>query len=943
MIRAQQSRLGKRRLPVQGVLDVSCWLRFAIVWGLTIGLSGFVEATSVLRMQDPQEPTLEAQDPQAPTPQVRNPRVQSPGTRIDQPLPTISGELYFDAEVQALNGKIVRSIQIENSSRAGVAVAPVDEASSGSIVRSLETRVGQPFQQRNVSADCNNLWTERRLVVRAYGQEVDDEVVVTFKIDLEVEIYEDVEFVGLDHLSQDVINGLIGFYPGRRTTRTEAEAMRKLLLARYRRDGFAFCNIQLIDLPLLADVVPGFGGDTATGVGATNNADVRARKILRVLIEEGPSVSVRNIDFIGNRSFPSHPILGLFGTDSYLVRDARIESDPAGALFGGGAFSREVLEEDLDRLRLFYRSRGFLEATVDLADVSFTPDREHVDLSVIVVEGPRYRVRSVKVEHVTPEGSKLTSEALYPASEVEEVLTVLPGEFYDNDRLRRDQEAIEEFYGRRGHPSVNFPGMRNARREACQVWDPVEYYADGPEVDVVFRVSEGSPKTLRDVVIRGNSYTRDTVIRRRFRVLPGERIDMLEVRRALQRIQSTRYFQAPGAVVGPRLKIEPVLGEPELVDLGLDVEDGPTGEFRWGVGISTGVGAQAQITFNKRNFDLWSPPSSLNPITAIQEILEAKAYHGGGQNLSMLLAPGSRQSQFQVTYVEPDVFRDHLDTYALRVSGRRQLRRLPDGYTSDTVGAEIGLSRNFTEFFNAGVSVRDEVVDIDDLAQDATVLAFDAEGKSQLRGVRFSMRYVDYDDLMRPTSGVDFNIGFEIIGGAFGGDESLTKLEHRADAYLPLTENEMGHRTVFHWRHFFGFANEFGSSNDVFLTERFRMGGADLRGFDFRGAGPTQFGRPLGGEIVYTSSYEIYFPLVATRLEGEARDRELLRWVLFTDVGFLGLSATDPTFGEMRASSGVGLRIEIPYLELPIALDLGWPWLYEETDNRRQLFFSISR
>ncbi|MGK0202256.1 MAG: outer membrane protein assembly factor BamA, partial [Planctomycetota bacterium] len=51
----------------------------------------------------------------------------------------------------------------------------------------------------------------------------------------------------------------------------------------------------------------------------------------------------------------------------------------------------------------------------------------------------------------------------------------------------------------------------------------------------------------------------------------------------------------------------------------------------------------------------------------------------------------------------------------------------------------------------------------------------------------------------------------------------------------------------------------------------------------------------------------------------------------------------DSTFGEMRASSGVGLRIEIPYLELPIALDLGWPWIYEETDNRRQLFFSISR
>ena len=909
--------------------------------------------------------SLAAQDP----PQGQQPPVgqqpQNPAGSI--PLPTIGGELYYEAEVRALNGKLVRSIQVVKSKQSAESVAPLDVASSESIVRGLEIRVGQPFAQRKVSADCASLWSERRLVVRAYVEEIDGEVVVTYEVDLEVEIYEDVEFVGLDHLNQEVINGLIGYYPGRRTTRTEAEAMRKLLLARYHRDGYAFCNIELLDMPVVpatdaegaveSDAVNSAGNSDGGNTGAGNTeAGQRdaakpdapkpaavSRETLRVLVEEGPQVTVRNIDFLGNRSFPARPILGLFGTDSYLVRDARIESDPAGMLFGGGAFSREVLEEDLDRLRLFYRSRGFLEATVDLADVSFATNRTLVDLSIIVVEGPRYRVRSIKVVHVTPEAAPLLGEPLYPASEVEQVIKVAPGEFYDNDRLRRDQEAVEEFYGRRGHPSVNFPGMRQAPRQGCQVFDPLEIYGEGPEVDIVIRVSEGSPKTLRDVVIRGNSYTRDAVIRRRFRVLPGERIDMLEVRRALRRIQSTRFFQDPSAVVGPRLQIEPVVGDPELVDLGLDVEDGPTGEFRWGVGISTGIGAQAQITFNKRNFDLWNPPSSANPITAIQEILDAKAFHGGGQNLSMLLAPGSRQSQFQMTFVEPDVFRDHHDTYALRVSARRQLRRLPDGYTSDILGGEVGLSRNFTEFFNAGLSVRHETVEVDSLAQDATVLAFDAEGQTELRGTRFSMRYLDYDDLQRPTSGIDLNLGLEVIGGAFGGDESLTKLEHRADVYVPLTENEMGHRTVFHWRHFFGLANEFGDSDDVFLTERFRMGGADLRGFDFRGAGPTQFGRPLGGEAVYTSSYEIYFPLVATRLEGEVRDRELLRWVLFTDIGFLGLGLNDPTFGEMRASSGVGLRIEIPYLELPIALDLGWPWLYEETDDRRQLFFSISR
>ncbi|MBL8755068.1 MAG: outer membrane protein assembly factor, partial [Planctomycetes bacterium] len=343
------------------------------------------------------------------------------------------------------------------------------------------------------------------------------------------------------------------------------------------------------------------------------------------------------------------------------------------------------------------------------------------------------------------------------------------------------------------------------------------------------------------------------------------------------------------------------------------------------------------------NFDLWKPPSSLNPITAIGEVLDNKAFHGAGQNLGMLLAPGTRTSQFQLSFTEPDVFALYEDTYELRVSGRRLIRRLTDGATADTLGAEVGLSRNFSDHFNVGFSVRQESVEVDDLVPDATSLAFAAEGQTELRGVRLSARYRDYDDPNRPTEGFELSLAGDVVGGPFGGEESLTKLTHTAHWYVPLAENEMGHRTVLHLEHFLGFANEFGGSDDVFLTERFYLGGSNLRGFDYRRAGPKQFGRPIGGEATWSSTFELHMPLVATRLEGEVRDRELLRWLVFTDLGLLGLDHDDPTFGELRASSGIGLRIEIPLLEIPIALDLGWPWLYEESDDRRQLYFSISR
>lgn len=904
-------------MPVRGLgsrlrLDL---LRLGVVPALAVAaLAAQVAPPSPQQPANPQPP-VGPQQPAGP---------QQPGTRVEE-----GGDF---GPLRQMEGKPVRAILVAKAERPGTSPRPLDSVSAESFVRSLKTKVGRPFDSRWVSEDTQSLWSERRLLVQGFAKEVDNGIVVTFIVELEVEVFGGVDFVGISHLDSSTVDSLLGLTADRQVTRTEAEAMRKVLIARYRRDGYAFCGIELQDRPLAE-------GASSAAVGEV--LDTLQRQ-LRFVVDEGPKVTVGAVTFTGNASFPSDTLFGM-GAGTYIVRDSRIESGPARGFVNGGAFSREVIEEDLDRLRLFYRGRGFLDATVDLADVQFSRDRTTVDLSFVVVEGPRYRIREVRVEHVGPEQQPIgPGEALYSAEEIQKQLKVAPGQFYDYERLQRDMQIVQDFYGRRGHPPYNFPGMARGA-QGCQVFQPQPVFGDGDEVDLVFQINEGVPKRLRDVVIRGNRFTRDQVIRRRIRVLPGDRIDMVEVQRGQRQIEQTRYFQDPATMQRPRLQLEPVTGADDMVDIALDLQDGSTGELRWGVGISTGQGAQAQLTFNKRNFDLYNPPSSWNPITAIGEILDNQAFHGGGQNLQMFLAPGSRFSQYQLTWIEPDVFGDHFDTYEGRVTGRRIIRRLPDGYTSDVLGAEVGLSRNLNDFWNVGASVRQETAEVQDLASDATSLAFDAEGKTELRGIRLSARYRDIDDLLRPTSGLELSLSGEMVGGFLGGEESLTKLTHSANLYVPLSENEMGHRTVLHLDHFFGLANEFGGSDDVFLTERFYMGGQNLRGFDFRRAGPKQFNRPLGGEASYTATAEISFPLVATRMANDVRDRELLRWVLFTDIGFLGTEIDDPTFREMRATSGIGIRIEIPFLEVPIALDLGWPWLYEESDDRRQLFFNISR
>lgn len=847
-----------------------------------------------------------------------------------------AGDVQVDEAVKRLQGRTVRAVQMARLDGPGKPLRPLPPAVAEPIVRGLETRVGKTFEARQLSADCANLWNERRLVVTSVLQEVDGEVVVTFVVERQVETFERIEFRGLKSIDRATVDSLLGIVVDRQVTSTEAEAMRKVLLARYRRDGFAFCSIQMQER--LPDEVDDTKSRPLPATGRPDGAPVR----LQFQIDEGPKVTIRDVQVLGNESFAAEPAFGLFGSDDYLLRDSHIQSDPAWGFARGGAYSREVLEEDLDRLRLFYRSHGFLDATVDLAGARFTEDRTEVDLTFLVVEGPRYKIRSLRVEHVDARGELLRSAPLYSPDEIQRKLKIAPGDFYDHGRLQRDVLTIQEFYGERGHPPSSFPGMDKDPGACRVIFPPREVYGEDAEVDVVFQVFEGVPKTLRDVVIRGNQYTRDAVIRRRIRAKPGERIDMRDVTRSLRNLEQTRFFQDAVTMQGPRMQFAPA-GAEDVLDLEVDLEDGATGEVRWGVGISTGQGVQASITFNKRNFDLYNLPSSANPFTAIGEMLDNKAFHGGGQNLNMLLAPGSEYSQFRIAWTEPDVFGEHYDTHELRVAGQRTIRRLPDGYTSDILGAEVGLSRNFTDFFNAGLSIRDDSVEIEDLAADATSLAYDAEGQTELRGLRLSARYRDFDDLRRPQQGFELTLNAELIGGFLGGEESLTKLTHTAQVHWSLRENAMGHKTVLSFDHFLGLAQEFGGSDDVFLTERFYMGGGNLRGFDYRGAGPSQFSRPLGGEVTYTATLQLGLPLVATRLEHEVRDRELLRWVVFTDIGLLGLGTSDPTFGELRGSSGFGLRIEVPYMELPISLDLAWPWMYEETDDRRQFYFSIAR
>jgi outer membrane protein insertion porin family len=851
-----------------------------------------------------------------PPPPSRNQEPQGQGPQ------DYGSEILVDERARPLLGKPIRAIKVLQVAQAGIQPAPEDVGVE--ISRGLRSRVGQPLELRNVTADINSLWHERRIAVRAFVQPAGDEADLVLVVELEVQVYERVEFLGLQKFPRSEIDALLGLYPDRQVTSTEARAMRNILLAKYRRAGLAFCDVNLVE----------------RAPEAGESSGERARKIVTFRIDEGPEVTVGTVSFRGNRSYPGVNPTFLSAGD-YIARESRMQCAPEGILGDGGPFSREVLEEDVERLQLFYRSRGFLDAVVTVADVRFRPDRSVADIDFVVIEGPRYTIRTVRLQHIKNGQPIAPEQAIYRPEEVLPLLVSKVGEPYDHGKIRRDQQAIEDFYGERGHPKATFPGMDRVPG-AFRVGWPKERYDEGAGVELTFEIEEGTAKTLRDVLVRGNTNTRDHVVRRKVRAMPGERVDMTKVNKSITYLNRTRFFQDQFTMAGPRFEFMPVPGSEDLLDLAIDVTESETGEVRWGVGVSSGAGAQANLQFTKRNFDLFRPASSWNPITAFEEVLDNRAFHGGGQTLDLLLAPGTQISTFQVGFTEPDLFGEQFETTELRVNGRKTLR-FRDGYRADTLGAEVGLSRFLSEEFSVGVSAREETTDIRDIRPDATQLVFDSEGSTEMRGLRISSFYRGVDDFMRPTDGFTLQNSFEVVGGPFGAQSDFWKGVATANWYLPIRQNEAGHSTVFHFESSFGVAEAFDDTDEVYPTERFYLGGSSLRGFRFRGVGPTQFGRPYGGEAQLYGTSEVILPLVATRMENDLRDRELIRGMVFLDYGLLGLGLHDPTFEELRMSYGVGVRIDVPVLGIPIELALGWPLFAEDTDRTRQLWFSLSK
>jgi len=374
------------------------------------------------------------------------------------------------------------------------------------------------------------------------------------------------------------------------------------------------------------------------------------------------------------------------------------------------------------------------------------------------------------------------------------------------------------------------------------------------------------------------------------------------------------------------------------------VGEGRTGQFLFGGGYSTNSGLIGNISYKKENFDLSRTPTGWNPLSWIGQVFTEDVFNGGGQTLLLDLSPGTVQSSARVTFYEPDLFEDHIDKIGLRLDGYRQMRRY-ESYFSDTTGGTVALDRRFGREWSVSLSAREEGVKLDKLAVNAPVIVVQNEGTTEIRALRLGGAYEDLDHRALPSEGLSARVYGELGGWLLGGGADFAKLGISADWYLPVYRDAKDRPFVVYLRSSVDWVDTLPGSDDVHPNERLFAGGQfSLRGFEFRKVGPSQFGNPVGGGARWLGGTEFQFPIFSVPEETGLREIEIIRGAVFVDGGLLGRSFSSPEFGQLRLSTGLGLRIRIPVPALqyfPLAIDFAQPLLWEETDDRRFFHFRL--
>ena len=428
---------------------------------------------------------------------------------------------------------------------------------------------------------------------------------------------------------------------------------------------------------------------------------------------------------------------------------------------------------------------------------------------------------------------------------------------------------------------------------------------DTGKVDVVYDIHEGDLYFVEKVVVRGNTKTRDIVIRRELRIRPGERFDGEKIQLSKQRLENLGFFEEI------TYDTQPSQTAPNRKDLIFRVKEKRTGELSFGGGVSSIDHLMGFAEISQKNFD-W---------------LNFPRFTGGGQSLSVRARVGTITQDYTVSFVEPYLFNRPyslgLDVYDSRHDSTNV------DFEEERLGTGATISRAFKDVFRVGTGYTLENVTIDNLSDDAPQTVQDFAGDNLLSRLKLFSSYDTRNNVFNPSRGMQANLSSELVGSFLGGDQDYYILQGTVSKYWTVFHNH-----VIETRVRLATAQNFGDSEDVPIFDRFYAGGlGTVRGYNYRRVGPIESGDAVGGDTLALANFEYTVPIPRF---------DAFRPALFIDAGQVDPDPYHLDFGNFAVSVGPGVKIKTPIG--PVAFYYGLPVANKDTEDRNGRFeFSLSR
>ena len=614
-------------------------------------------------------------------------------------------------------------------------------------------------------------------------------------------------------------------------------------------------------------------GRYATQITTTVTPLERNRVAIQFNIVEGPVAKIREISFVGNKAFKESDLRDLMSLSTPGVMSWYSKNDQ---------YSRQKLEADLESIRSYYLDQGYLEFTIDSTQVSISPNKEDIYLTVNLTEGQKFKVS----------GIRFAGDLIVPEAQLRALVKLKPGEQFSREKLTESTKLIVDRLGDDGYAFANVNPVPDIDREKAQV-------------AFTLYVDPGRRVYIRRIIISGNHNTRDEVIRRELRQLEGAWYSNSRLQRSKQRVDKLGFFSEV------TLDTVGVPGVADQVDVNLKVVERPTGNLLFGVGYSTAEGIIFSASIAQNNL------------------------FGTGNALSLQVNTGNVNTVYAVSYTKPyftdngvglgfDAYRRDVNTASLDVSTYSTstygtgLRLLVPVTETDTIN--YGAAFEWTNIELSGDSSQRYIDFVDAFGNKNTSLPLSAGWTRDRR-----------DSVIFTRSGTLQNLSVEVAIPP--AELRFYRASYTVAWYIPVqreTNVQLSGRL--------GYADGYNGLPLPFYKNFYLGGIGTVRGYATASIGPKDAqGQALGGNAQVVGNAEYYFPF-----PGLTKDRSV-RLSVFVDAGALGETGQNSTSGQtstqFRASTGLGLSWFSPIG--PLKISYAYPLNSQSGDELQSFQFSV--